>query len=694
MEASSENIDYNDARARLSAKLMSLQPGGQALTADDVDDDASTVFNHVPAVLIAFEKTSQIVPTPSRRSDPSIPEGLVRWRSDFEEERDRVMVEKAEAKRGRKAAKLRRINERDEAREACKPLRQRFEAAKKSNKWTEFTPAELQQMQTAGWIKQVRQDIEIAQAKPIPQKTVNFINRMAEQNERVRDQILHGIHFPGGMMADRHYGEIHEFFGVGQHRSSRNPSLARINQLLPRAASGRAQSGLTKKAVIHHRKTESSLLIRNNPYIVADPSRYGILVVELDSTWMKYNDLISALRRVLPRKLMPALIVSRQSWCGKYQVEKPHLLWVLPTEVGKNGKSREAPQRFFKRVQRAAINALIPLGADPGHMNTDKFKNPLAAFWNVLCLNGEWPSLEDFRGKGGIDLNVNEAAMKQKAALYRATKPGESLSLSNDVWNTAKDMIKACQAAAAAMEDPEYIRSRKDEHWRRCWLRQQITRPMIEKFGNDEQVLRVIDQQCDWWARHRDKADIDFGRDASRIYKDGMAAKQELTEEERQRIAAEETNRAQCNESLHTVAGVIVEAMRAGYQPTPSQVVTTCNTLNSVSKSTVYKYFDEAVLLAEQIFRDATRYIAIPNSTITNDPDLASNQQVYTVQEPVQPSGSQESGIVERSPTSFWPLPAPCGPPVSTDDRELDLDDAGAMPVTAEACSRPRTTLH
>jgi hypothetical protein len=95
----------------------------------------------------------------------------------------------------------------------------------------------------------------------------------------------------------------------------------------------------------------------------------GILVAELDSTWVDYNSLIMALRGALPRKLMPALVVSRMSWCGRYEVEKPHLLWPLPCEVGRNGKSRMAPQRFFRRVQRAIINALIPLGSDPGRPN-------------------------------------------------------------------------------------------------------------------------------------------------------------------------------------------------------------------------------------------------------------------------------------------------------------------------------------
>ena len=52
-----------------------------------------------------------------------------------------------------------------------------------------------------------------------------------------------------------------------------------------------------------------------------------------------------------------------------------------------------------------------------------------------------------------------------------------------------------------------------------------ITGPMINKFGNSNQVLRVIDQHCDWWAKHRDKANIDFGRDTARI----LASEREVT---------------------------------------------------------------------------------------------------------------------------------------------------------------------
>jgi hypothetical protein len=261
--------------ASLDARLAALREvSSSVLTPDDIEYGDSTVFNHTPSVSIAFDKTNHVVTVPAQyTAASSLPAGMVRWRSDFEEDRDRAAAEKAEDKRNRKANKLRKLKERDAALEASKPLQQRFEVAVKSNDWSDFTPAEFQQMQTAGLIKQVKQEVEIVQAKPISQRTVNFTDRLAEQNDRVRDRVLNGFHRSGGVTADRPYGEIHEFFGVGKYRSSLHPSFARVVQLLARA--GRAVSGSDKREVIHHTKNESALLIRDAAYICGDPTRLG-----------------------------------------------------------------------------------------------------------------------------------------------------------------------------------------------------------------------------------------------------------------------------------------------------------------------------------------------------------------------------------------------------------------------------------
>ena len=46
-------------------------------------------------------------------------------------------------------------------------------------------------------------------------------------------------------------------------------------------------------------------------------------------------------------------------------------------------------------VQDALVAALMPIGADPGHENMAKTKNPLSPKFNVACTEN-FPTLADF----------------------------------------------------------------------------------------------------------------------------------------------------------------------------------------------------------------------------------------------------------------------------------------------------------
>src|SRR6202011_4454662 len=116
-------------------------------------------------------------------------------------------------------------------------------------------------------------------------------------------------------------------------------------------------------------------------------------------------------------------------------------------------------------------------------------------------------------GAGGIALSYNEADMKRRAKIHRATMPAESLGLSNQIFIAGCDMTKRAMAAAAAAEDKAYLATAKHPDARRRWIIAAITTPMTARFGDTEQVRRIIDGHAEYWSAKRSKKPVARGRD-------------------------------------------------------------------------------------------------------------------------------------------------------------------------------------
>ena len=432
--------------------------------------------------------------------------------------------------------------------------------------------------------------------------------------------------------------------------------------------------------------------MRDAPYVHGDPRRLGFLVVDLDFRFISADQLYRKLLKHLPRKLMPPLVVSRKSWCGVFAIENPHLVWPMPagSEVGVTGKSRMLPQRFFKRVQRALVSALIDIGADPNHHNFSKFKSPARA--GVGRLRDE-PGPAVARGlprQGRHRPPLQRRRDEGTGSQIPRHRSGEDISLSNAVWISCKEKIQRAMLLAAMFQDKEYRQSKHDRARRRQWLIAKVMGPMLEEFpGDDEQVRRVVEAHCDWWSSHRGnqaKKPVARGRDTGAIYKAGMDAKEELNTKERRQTSAQQTDQARTNNTVFAIAGVIAAFARSGVYTTRYAIGQRCEALVIASESSVYKHYDAAVLLSADLSRDGARYIASPKPALTNHPSNPSGHPVDGFPASNQPAGSSGfSGNIERSPPSFWSLPTPCGPPISTEHIDFGFDDAPAIPATSEA---------
>jgi hypothetical protein len=149
---------------------------------------------------------------------------------------------------------------------------------------------------------------------------------------------------------------------------------------------------------------------------------------------------------------MPNLIVYRWSEDGT-ELESPHLLWPLPpgSEVGTNGKNREAPRFLFNNIQRRLVSLLIPLGADIGHHNP-KVKNSLSPYWSILIDDSYFVDLTQWKA---FLPKSNEEEMRHRAAIHQETSDGD-LNESNRTWNSIVTLIRAAIKKATAEKSPAH----------------------------------------------------------------------------------------------------------------------------------------------------------------------------------------------------------------------------------------------
>jgi hypothetical protein len=642
------HAEYLNPSELLDARLAAMAEASIGLTAADIpgeDDDTppgSLPFFHEPSVCVAHMRRERLDTVPARWAGRDLmADGVARWDAAYDERKERTN-KRSWANRVTAVAKL-----------MLKELR------KQEAEIIDFITSPPKPPGAVPPVVEVKR-LSIAQKE----RAKRFHDMRLSQRAQIRERMKYGPIWPGGAIAGRLYGYLNEFLGEGVLRSHLHPHLKRCVTLLPKPE--RAMTGMNKKSVTKHSKHDAAVFVRDAPYVHGDPRRLGFLVIDLDGRFLSVAELYRKLASKLPRKLMPPLAVSRQSWCGRYTVENPHLIWPMPagSEVGVTGKSRMLPQRFFRRVQRALVSALIDIGADPNHHNASKFKSPLAQVWNVCIMNPDLPSLEDFRGRGGIDLNYDEDEMKERAIKFRATGPSENVSLSNAVWISCKERIQRAMLLANVFADKEYRQSKHDRDRRRRWLIAAVMGEMLDEFPYDEdQVIRVVEAHCDWWSSHRGnraKKAVARGRDHSVIYKAGMDAKQELDTKERRQTSAQQTNQARTAKTVMAIAGVI-SSMPSGMHFTRYAIGQQCEALGIASESSVYAHYDAAVLLSADLSRDGARYIASPNPASANQRSSLPGYPVDGFQAPDQPSGPTNSGNNECPPACFWPLPTPCG---------------------------------
>jgi hypothetical protein len=536
----------------------------------------------------------------------------------------------------------------------------------------------------------------LAKGKPLPKRPkyrepppdfMNYVKdetlvRMVASARYMRDKskrLCEYKHNGGGVpFAGRIYAPFQESFDredgepAPAIRSWQGPiSLALFNSALPRNLS----YGYDKEIEYSISETGAArIFVLDYSHVVLDKYRRCAFIVDLDGWWPSIKVLRSHLRKLLPPEFMPNLITYCGAEDGKGGVENPHLVWMLPpgARVIWKGQGKKKQQfRLHSMVQAGIVSLLIPLGADPGHTNAFKTKNPLSPGYSVEVCDDYFQTMEDWRGFLPT-ITPNKREMQRRAKINKASQQsGEKVEESQAIWNDGKNLRRLEIAAAQHRKDPAFLAARKRTKTFVEWLYHRgagvVTKRLIDAHGDTRAVRSVLRAQRqfvvdldmtpsaigEWCDRGRDR---DLNADEFKPLP--TTATKEQREARAKLIRHLARQRTQANKEMIN-CGLICEEiesrMAAGIQVIKSEVVNALVKAGTVKRSTAYNHFDRCL----EIVQLTARYQGT-SSTVSEQ----SSQQIEAT--PVMSESVSVNETTESNPKESQANVAPVRNPAKT----------------------------
>ncbi|EIG62803.1 replication initiation protein [Bradyrhizobium sp. WSM1253] len=439
--------------------------------------------------------------------------------------------------------------------------------------------------------------------------------------------------------ADRRYGPIDEsFLGEDGVKYGYRTDLGIVGfKLWSSRVAQNALVGRNKRAVF--RAKEAGLTpseLRDCSHVTSNGEAVlSQLVVDLDPEegWPTLEALGRDLLRLLGPTLFPTKVIYR---CDKRGwIEGAHVLWLLPpgSEVGVRGRSKDRPVHYFRTIQSALICHLMPLGADPGHKNSDKTKSPLDPHFSVACCEN-FPVLKDF-SDGLPTVSADPREMRRRQA-KRQGKDEDERSASGKLFGDVLEVIQAEYQIAFRSRSQKFLNSLASADLHASWLRETVTkRVMASVAGDRKAVERELAKQIKWRANNPPSMNSRQYWGENR-YRDSLAHEEEglvgaespgerkAQGEERQRFAGTITRTLQGAGSRLIIREQVELFARIGGDISDDEAVVRFVMLSGKRQKTcVNKWLP--VILAD--FRDASGYIANPD-TGSIDPTSVASQAI------------------------------------------------------------------
>ena len=222
-------------------------------------------------------------------------------------------------------------------------------------------------------------EARLAALKPALRQEVEWRTAHARQcragsHERLRD----GFQWPGGWVDDRYFGSFVEH-GL---RSPQHPML-RLFVASTHRALRNLRAGNSKA---HLLAIGSKFVLLDHAYVSFNPIMRRVIRIDLDQTFDSWDALRAAIQAAgVPP---PNLAVAHVEADGR--VVHPHGYWLLAQAVCCTAHGRRRPQRLLRAIECGLVEALRPIGADPGGLsNSFTGKNPLSPFWSCQVISAE-----------------------------------------------------------------------------------------------------------------------------------------------------------------------------------------------------------------------------------------------------------------------------------------------------------------
>ena len=333
-------------------------------------------------------------------------------------------------------------------------------------------------------------------------------------------------------------------------------------------------------------------------------------------------------------------------------------------------------------VQDGIVSHLIPVGADPGHTNKFKTKNPLTAAYSVECCDDYFPTMDDWRDFLPT-ITPDKREMQNRAKVYRAAQHGGiKIEASQAIFNDGVSYRKLEIRASQRRKDPAYLAAIKSTRAFADWLYHPdtgvMTKRLIKMHGDTKAVRSVLASQRDLTEqidappsavgefanrgrdRFRNQIELpDLGPNATAEDRKYLELAKKSEAGTRSRKIAQDISRG-------LIAEEIESRIYSGIEVVEAEVVKALIKAGTVSRATAYKHFDHVLQTVLQTARYQEHLLASKSEPSSHQVEAA----VDTVSEPVpsaQPSSNPANSPVEtpavgRSPAkplkSALPIPS------------------------------------